>query len=125
MGSNGSFSSGILKSEEGRAYETIYKIDDNMVVLEQKNKRKGVKLPEESHTPGRYYVAFKKDGSDVKSFAKYGQDGLKIWEVHTDDHHGLKPHYHPWLNGEPVENDVRKLTQEMLIMLNRIRNFKN
>ena len=124
MGGNGSVSSGVLNSEAGRKYVNVFRIDDNTLVLEQKNKKLGIKLPEESHTSGRIYVAFKKDGSDVKSIAKYGPDGLKIWEIHTDDHHGLHPHYHPWRNGKPVKDDVRNLTEEMKRILQKIRNLK-
>ncbi len=123
MGGRGSFSSGVLESEEGRTYETVYKIGENIVVLERKNKKLGVKLPEESHTPSRVYVAVERDGSDIKSFAKYSSDGLKIWEVHLADHHGLHPHYHPWQDGKPVKDDVRPLTLEMKNLLYRIRNF--
>ena len=54
MGSNGSFSRGYTRTEEGRMYETVYMIGDNIAVLEQKDKHKGTKLPEESHTPNRY-----------------------------------------------------------------------
>ena len=123
MGGNGSFFSGVLNSEAGRAYETVYRIDDNTLVLEQKDKHKGIKLPEESHTPNRYYVVFRKDGKDVKSIAKYGADGKKIWEIHTNEHNGIKPHFHYWY-GTGQEEKGHPLTSEMCDILNLIRNLK-
>ena len=36
-------------------------------ILEMKDKKKGNKLPEESHTPGRIYAIFRKDGKLVSS----------------------------------------------------------
>lgn len=123
MGGNGAFSSGVLNSEAGRKYATVFQIDENTLVLEQKDRRKGIKLPEESHTPNRYYVAFRKDGKDVKSIAKYGADGKKIWEIHTNEHNGIKPHFHYWKdNGQ--EEQGYPLTSEMRDILNRIRNLK-
>ena len=50
MGGNGSFFSGITNFENGRMYKTISSIGDNIKVLETKNPKAGVKLPEESHT---------------------------------------------------------------------------
>lgn len=123
MGSNGSFSRGYTRTEEGRMYETIYMIGNNIAVLEQKDKHKGTKLPEESHTPNRYYAAFRKDGGDVKSIAKYDYNGKKLWEIHTNEHEGIKPHFHYW-NGTGQEKDGHPLTQEMRDILNKIRNFK-
>ena len=58
MGGNGSFFSGITNFEENRRYKTILSIGDNIKILETKNPRLGLKLPEESHTPNRIYAAF-------------------------------------------------------------------
>lgn len=120
MGGRGSFGSIALENEESRMYETIYKLDDNILVLEQKDKHKGIKLPEESHSPDRVYVSFKKDGSDIKEISVYGYDGKKLFAIHTDDHHGLHPHYHPWEGGMP-KSEAYTLTQEMQDLLKRIR----
>lgn len=122
MGANGSFAYGSTIYEESRAYKTVMSIGNNIKVLEQKNSKKGTKLPEESHTPNRIYVAFRKDGQDVKCIAQYGQDGKKIFEIHTDNHHGMKPHYHKWQNGHPI--DASELSPDKLALLNRIRKFK-
>jgi hypothetical protein len=123
MGGNGSFAMGITQNEEGRSYRTVYKIGDNIMIIEAKNPKKGVKLPEESHTPMRIYATFRKDGKDVKAVALYGADGKKIYEIHTQDHHGIKPHFHYWKdNGQ--EQDAHRLTPEMVKLLNKIRNIK-
>lgn len=45
-----------------------------------------------------------KDGTDVKSIARYGSDGKKICEIHTTDLKGIGEHFHKWNNcksGEP------------------------
>lgn len=123
MGGNGSFKRGETLSAENRKYETVFMIDENTAILEQKDKRKGIKLPEESHTPGRIYAAFRKDGKDVKLIAVYNENGLKLYEIHTDDHRGLNPHYHPWKNGKPEEDKVYPLEMDMIKLLKKIRNF--
>ena len=113
MGGNGSFKRGETLSAENRKYETVFMIGNNIAILEQKDKRKGTKLPEESHTPGRTYAAFRKDGKDVKLIAVYNGNGIKLYEIHTDDHRGLRPHYHPWKDGKPDKEIVLPLTEEM------------
>ena len=80
MGGNGSHISGILNTEEGRAYKTLFKISNNIVVLEQKSPKQKGKLPEESHTPNRVYATFlgtatisRKSPSMIKMVSKSGQ----------------------------------------------------
>lgn len=124
MGGNGSYSRGLTRTEEGRAYQTIYDVDDNIKIIERKNKKLGIKLPEESHTPGRIYAVVNKTGSDIKSIAIYGQDARKIYEIHTDDHRGLKPHWHPWSNGHPEKDTAYPLDAEKKKILEKIRNFE-
>lgn len=121
MGAVGSFEHRTANSEAGRDYRTVYSIGDNIKVLELKNPKKGVKLPEESHTPNRIYATFYKDGHDVKAIAKYGADGKKLYEIHTIDHKGLGAHYHVWKDGKPVE--VHSLISEMKSLLEKVRNF--
>ena len=122
MGANGSHASGVLNTEEGRAYKTLFKMEDNIVYLSQKNPKQEGKLPEESHTPNRVYVSFLASGKDVKAIAKYDNDGKKLWEIHTNDHKGLKPHYHVWANGAPSV-DGFPLTPEMSKLLKKVRNY--
>ena len=122
MGGNGSAGKGTTNTEEGRDYKTVYSIGDNIKVLEPKNPRKGIKLPEESHTPNRIYATFYKYGHDVKAIAVYGDDCKKLYEIHTVDHKGLGMHYHVWKDGKPVE--VHSITPQMQALLDKIRNFK-
>ena len=90
------------------------------------------KLPEESHSPNRIYAVFNKKGNDVQAIAKYGPDGKKIWEIHTNDHNGLGPHYHPCedghartiinRNGYP-ESEAYALDAKKKAILERVRNY--
>ena len=124
MGGNGSFLSGITNFENGRMYKTVSSIGDNIKVLETKNPKAGVKLPEESHTPNRTYATFYRNGKGLKEIARYGPDGKKIEEIHIVDHKGLGPHYHKWANGRPIEGETHTLTTEMKKLVNKIINFK-
>lgn len=121
MGANGSFASGSTTSDLGRAYKTTGTIGEIQIVT-PKNAKLGIKLPEESHTPNRIYATFYKDGHDVKGIAKYGPDGRKLWEIHTVDHKNLGPHYHDWVGGRPVSD--KPLTQSMIELLNKVKNYK-
>lgn len=98
-------------------------------LFKKKNAKESVKLPEESHTPNRIYAIFNKNGNDVQAIAKYGPDGKKLWEIHTNDHHGIKPHYHPWQDGHPVrtlnkkgkyENEGRPLDESKAKTLHKV-----
>ena len=124
MGGNGSFFSGITNFEENRRYKTILSIGDNIKILETKNPKAGVKLPEESHTPNRIYATFYRNGKGLKEIARYGPDGKKIEAIHIVDHKGLGPHYHKWTKGKPVEGETRALTTEMKKLVDKIINFK-
>jgi hypothetical protein len=122
MGANGSKGKGILEDPDMRNYREneILKISNNIVVIEAKNKNAKVKLPEESHTPNRIYVAINKPATDkigkndsyagkLKSIAVYGSDCKKLYEIHVDHMHGGMPeHYHIWENGHPVKAGMGK-----------------
>ncbi len=123
MGANGSFASGITKTESGRRYKTMFSLGDNIKILEPKRCGESVKLPEESHTPNRIYATFYADGHDVKCIAQYDSDGKKRYEIHTVDHRGLGEHYHVWKDGRPQPDGVYKLTPDMRQLLNKIRDF--
>lgn len=127
MGANGSHASGILNTEEGRAYKTLFKLVVNgneIVFLDQKNPKQSGKTPEESHTPNRVYVSFLKNGKDIKEVSLYGSDGKKYLQIHTEPHHGIAPHYHVWVNGKPVPGD-NPLTPHMMKILKYIQNYGN
>jgi len=133
MGANGSKASGSLETSEGRTYHTVISISDNIKVIEPNNKNANVKLPEESHTPNRIYVAINKPATDkkgqndpnagkLKSIGVYGPDCKKLFEIHVDHtHNGLSVHFHPWENGRPFKegagrnapNKAFPLTSEM------------
>lgn len=124
MGGNGSHASGVLNTEEGRQYRTIFTIGENIKVLEQKDPKKNGKLPEESRTPNRIYVSLFANGKDVKAIAQYDENGKKMYEIHTADHKGIKPHYHTWTDGKP-EKDGHHLTPEMKSLLQKVQNYEN
>jgi hypothetical protein len=123
MGANGSDASGMLEFEQFREYITEYSIGDNIKVLSRK--QKGQKLPEESHTPGRIYATFYKDGHDLKSVAAYGPDHKKLYEIHTIAHHNLGAHFHYWKDGRPVDEEPHQLTPDMKKLIFNIRHFKD
>ena len=58
----------------------------------------------------------------LKGVAKYGDDGKKLFEIHTTDHKGLGAHYHPWKDGHPL--DAKPLTIELKKLLNDAINLK-
>ena len=127
MGGNGTFIRHSTDCEDGRQWRTVATLG-KIQILQWKTRERGDKLPEESHTPGRIYAIFRKDGKDVKSIAQYGRNGQKIWEIHTDDHHGLKPHYHKWEDkggGKRGQGkEAHELTKKMKIILRKVRNFE-
>ncbi len=124
MGGNGSHASGVLNSEEGRAYRTIFTMGENIKVLEQKDPQKGGKLPEESRTPNRIYVSLYANGKDVKAIAQYDENGKKMYEIHTAEHKGYQPHYHIWKDGKP-DKGLHHLTPEMQQLLTKVLNYEN
>lgn|SRR5574344_678692 len=122
MGANGSFASGYTDIEDNRNFKTRYSIGDNIKILELKNPKGSLKLPEESHTPNRVYAIFNKDGHSIKALAQYGPDGKKIFEIHTTDHKGLGTHYHTWSNESPSK-DGYHLTDDIQKLLNKVLSF--
>ena len=61
MGGNGSFALGTTHSEAGRRWKTIMVTPSGIKVLELKNTKDSISLPEESHTPNSIYAVFNKD----------------------------------------------------------------
>ncbi len=120
MGGNGTFSVGKNFPEVEKKYWTVFKLEDNIFVVQ--NKKGGIKLPEESHTPGRIYVLFNKNGSGIHEISIYGEDHKKIWAIHTADHHGIKPHMHYWKDGGPF-GEPFPLTPDKMKLLDKIKNL--
>lgn len=141
MGANGSKAKEILENPKNWQYRTALDISDNIKVIEANNKNANVKLPEESHTPNRIYVAINKPATDkkglndpyagkFKSIAVYGSDCKKLFEIHVDhSHDGMHEHYHPWVDGSPIKTGRGKnspnvafpLTAEMKNILEKIK----
>ena len=127
MGANGSHASGILKTEAGRAYKTLFIINiagTEIVFLDQKNPKQSGKTPEESHTPNRIYATFLQNGKDIKDVSLYDFVGKKYLQIHTGDHHGVSPHYHVWENGHPLPGD-HALTPHMMKILKIVQDYGN
>lgn len=76
MGGNGSKMRGNLDNSATREFKEVFFISNNIKVVQLKDNKKRVRLPEESNTPNRIYVIFNKDGT-LKSIGKYGSDCLK------------------------------------------------
>ena len=123
MGANGSFASGATNTENGRRWQTILELSDGTKIIELK-KKGSIKLPEESHTPNSIYAIFNKDGKGVKAVAKYGDDGKKLWEIHTTDHHHIGEHFHYWKDGKPVDEEPHRLTPAMKNLLDNVTKLK-
>ena len=143
MGGNGTGSNGLLETEESRHYKGVLQIGNNIVVLEPKDSKLNIKLPEESHTPNRIYVAINKPpkgdkglkdpyAGKLKSIGIYGSDCKKLYEIHVDhSHNGMKTHYHTWENGHPIKagngkhahNVAHSLTPQMISLLNLIKQY--
>ena len=66
MGANGSKARGDLEDVSKRQYHTEHEISANIKVIEANQKNAMVKLPEESHTPNRVYVAINKPATEGK-----------------------------------------------------------
>lgn len=122
MGGNGSFVSKSTASEAGRRWKTIVITDSGIKILELKNPKSSLKLPEESHSPNTVYAIFNKGGKGLKAIAKYGADGKKEFEIHTTDHDGLGAHFHPWNDGHPL--DAQPLTEGGKKLIDDVLNFK-
>ena len=118
MGGNGSFSNGSTSTEEGRRLKTIYEFGGDIKIIELKNSKDPIKLPEESHSPNATYAIFNKGGKTIKAVAKYNGEGKKLFEIHTAPHKGLQPHYHNWQDGRPA--DVHQLDDSKQYLLNKI-----
>ncbi|MBQ9641864.1 MAG: hypothetical protein IJV06_09965 [Bacteroidaceae bacterium] len=124
MGGNGSFSRKELNygTRDKWEWKQAGSLTKNIKILEY---RKGnqERMPRVSHTANRVYVSIKRDGSDIKEIAKYGKDHRKVWAIHTNEHKGIKPHFHYWKDGRP-EKDAHALTPKMKKLLEKVRKMK-
>ena len=134
MGGNGSKMRGNLDNSATREFKEVFFISNNIKVVQLKDNKKRVRLPEESNTPNRIYVIFNKDGT-LKSIGKYGSDCLKKFEIHFDHKHdGLQPHYHKWIykgenargpmtsgNGKHSKTVAHAPTKRMIELIKKIK----
>lgn len=120
MGANGSFLWSVAKWQKDRSWKTVREVEGIKVIKYLKSEKQ-LKMPVESRTPNRKYAIMKKDGSDIKEISGYGPDGKKQWSIHTDDHYGIKPHWHKWENGTPIKGSERALTDQERKLLEIIR----
>ncbi len=111
MGGNGSKSSGLTATESGRRWKTVEVLSNGVKVIESKKANTPLKLPEESHSPNSIYAMMDKKGRKLSRIAIYGPDCKKIVEIHTEEHHGISPHYHLWKDGKPM-NFVESLSND-------------
>ena len=102
MGGNGSKSLGLTATESGRRWKTVEVLPNGVKVIEFKKSNTPLKIPEESHSPNSVYAMMDKKGDKLSRIAVYGADSKKVVEIHTEDHHGISPHYHQWKDGRPV-----------------------
>lgn len=110
MGGNGSKSSGLTATEAGRRWKTIEVLPNNVKVIEFKNSKTPLKMPEESRSPNSIYAMLDKKGQGLRRIAIYDSDCKKIIEIHTEDHHGISPHYHQWKEGRPILAEPKPLS---------------
>ena len=78
-------------------------------------------------TAARRYTIANKDGSGIKAIGVYGDDGKKLYEIHTENHNGISPHYHKWSNGGPLgrgDDYARPLTSDMKKLLKDVQDLK-
>ena len=122
MGGNGSLKLKTTNNENGRRWKTVLVTKSGIKIVEMKDPKASLKLPEESHSPNSIYVIFNKGGKGVKAISKHGPDGKKLFEIHTTDHKGLGAHYHPWKNGHPLP--AKPLENGMKEMINDVLNLK-
>lgn len=136
MGANGSKASGVLDNPDNREFKSVFFFSKDIEVVQLKNDKQRVRLPEESNSPNRVYVVYNKDGS-LKSIGRYGSNCLKKFEMHFDhEHDGLQPHYHKWVSkggtargpetrgtGKNSRTIAHPLTKGMMKLYNKIKDY--
>ena len=63
------------------------------------------------------------DDNKRATYDRYGEDGLKKFEIHTTDHRGLGLHCHYWHNGHPSDAQSLTIDIDMLEIYNKILNY--
>ena len=107
MGSRGSFleSGGFSTPAQWHAVDYV----DGIKVLEPKNPKASISLPERSNTPGTAYISYRRD--DAQTFSQlrvFGEDRIPEFDIDYGTHQGKKSlHVHYYNDGvrsnSPIE----------------------
>ena len=100
MGANGSLARTGGKTPLGSEYKHVEYIH-GVEIVQLKNPNQSVRLPYHSNKPNSYAAIYNRNGKGLYGIAHYGKDGNKDWEIHNNNHYGMKPHYHPWTKEGP------------------------
>ena len=83
-------------------YHTVGFVGD-VKVLEPKDPRERMSLPERSGTPGTSYVCYRKDGT-FKSFITFDKNRMPIYSIDYGTHQGvISLHAHFYENGKRIK----------------------
>ncbi len=101
MGSRGSFLESGSFSTPAKWHTVNYV--DGVKVLEPKDPKASISLPERSNTPGTAYVAYRKDGV-FKQYIKFDKDRLPVYQIDYGRHDKKKSlHVHFFKNGTRIK----------------------
>ncbi len=104
MGSRGSFleSGGFSTPAKWHTVDYV----DGVKVLEPKDPKASLSLPERSNTPGTAYVSYKKDGA-FSQYIQFDNNRMPEYQIDYGTHDGKKSlHVHYYSNGERSKNPV-------------------
>ena len=124
MGANGSVLQRQGMRPVGERWVSVGNVGD-VEILQMKPGINNTQLPRDGAKPNSTYSIFMRNGKDVKTIAKYDENGIAKWEIHNDNHHGIKPHIHLCNEkGYPISNTGSELTPELASLFERVRNFR-
>ena len=102
MGSRGSFLESGSFSTPAKWHTVNYV--DGVKVLEPKDPKASISLPERSNTPGTAYVAYRKDGV-FKQYIQFDKDRLPVYRIDYGTHRSkFSLHVHYFKNGNKEGN---------------------
>ena len=99
MGSRGSFleSGGFSSPAKWHTVDYI----DGIKVLEPKDPKASISLPERSNTPGTAYISYRKDAAQTfNQLRVFGDNRVPVYDIDYGRHHGkLSLHVHYFKDG--------------------------